>query len=236
MELFYAQHIEQDKATFDQDESRHIVKSYRKREGDPLSFTIGDGILYQGEITSISRRGMEVKILQQEIWKKVWTGRLQLAVAATKNFNRVEWMVERMVELGLDQLTPIITTHSERRTWKSERLQRIIIAAAKQSLKCTLPIVDEAISWEEFVSNKVADRTYYFGHCVDGEKKPLQDINLKDENVCFCIGPEGDFSEKEIEQAIQADFQAISLGQQRLRTETAALKMGVAFHIYNDWE
>ena len=159
-----------------------------------------------------------------------------MAVAPTKNFNRIEWMVERMVEMGIDQIPPITTSNSERRTWKQDRLQRLILAAAKQSLKCQLPQLDAMMTWAEFMDSRKPGRTYYIGHCEPGEKKALPDIDLNKADVCFCIGPEGDFSREEIEQAREAGFKELSLGQQRLRTETAAMKMGVAFHIYNDWE
>jgi 16S rRNA (uracil1498-N3)-methyltransferase len=236
MELFYAEKIDNDVATFNADERQHIVRSYRKREGDPISFTIGDGILHSGRITKLEKHLITASVLSSEPQAKVWNGRLHLAVAPTKNFNRIEWMIEKMVELGIDEITPIITERSERKTWKQDRLLRIILAASKQSLKCKLPQVNQPLSFDSFIQNFKDQGTHYFGHCDTGEKTSINDINFTDKNVCFSIGPEGDFSPKEITLAQQNGFQAISLGQQRLRTETAALKMGVAFHIYNDWE
>ena len=236
MELFYAEKIDNDTATFNADERQHMVKSYRKREGDTISFTIGDGILYSGQILHLNKRSVVATILTSEVQTKVWRGRLHLAVAPTKNFNRIEWMIEKMVELGIDEITPLITNRAERRIWKSERLDRIILAACKQSLKCQLPQVNAPIEFDEFVKSGSQEALHYFGHCEPGKKVSLKDITFTEQNVCFCIGPEGDFSPEEITLALDRGFTAISLGQQRLRTETAALKMGVAFHIYNDWE
>lgn len=236
MELFYADKISIDQALFDVDESRHITKTYRKRLGDPVHFTQGEGFLYHGTIEKIDKKGVAVKILDKLPQQKVWHGRLHLAVAPTKNFNRIEWMIERMVELGIDEITPILTERSERRTWKASRLERLIKAAAKQSLKCQLPILNDPIAFDTFCNQLDSDQHLYFGHCEKGEKIGLADIDLKSKNVCFAVGPEGDFSPQEIEMASEHHFTAISLGQQRLRTETAAMKMGVAFHIYNDWE
>ena len=173
MELFYADHIEQDKATFGSDESRHIIKSYRKREGDRISFATGDGFLYEGIIVAISRHALEVEIASKNVQEKVWTGRLHMAVAPTKNFSRIEWMVEKMVELGLDELTPIITDRSERRTWKSDRLARIVKSAAKQSLKCQLPVINKPLPWSEFLQGIGPDCSFYLGHCEEQEKKQL---------------------------------------------------------------
>ncbi|MDX1685629.1 MAG: RsmE family RNA methyltransferase [Saprospiraceae bacterium] len=236
MELFYADNITSDKAYFSKDETRHISKTYRKRVGDTIEFTLGDGKLYAGVIRDISKNGLIAEIKEMTDYVKPWKGRLHMAVAPTKNFNRIEWIVERMVELGLDELTPIISHRSERKKWKSNRLDRIIRAAAKQSLKCVLPIVHEPVPFESFCTSLDPETTKYFGHCEDGEKTPLKEINFQDKNVCFAIGPEGDFTKEEIDLACSSGFRAVSLGQQRLRTETAAMKMAVAFHIYNDWE
>lgn len=236
MELFYADRITSDRAFFDIDESRHIAKTFRKRVGDQLQFTEGKGFRYTGTIVTISKKAIEADLQDKVAIEKAWHGRLHMALAPTKNFNRIEWIVERMVELGLDELTPIITERSERRTWKANRLDRLIKAAAKQSLKCELPVVHEPVDFGEFCRN-LDDRTdHYFGHCEEGEKSALTDIELQGKSVCFAVGPEGDFSPEEISMAYDHGFQAVTLGQQRLRTETAAMKMAVAFHIYNDWE
>lgn len=236
MELFYAEKITDQTAHFSPDECRHIVKTYRKREGESLHFTLGDGYLYDGIIQSFDKKGLTAFVSTKNEWQKPWKGRLHMAIAPTKNFNRIEWMVERMVELGLDELTPLFSQRSERVKWKSDRLERLVLAACKQSLKCTLPIIHEPRTFETFCAEVKDDNEYYLGHCESGEKMSLSHIELYDRNVCFCVGPEGDFTPNEISLALKTGFQGLSLGQQRLRTETAAMKMATAFHIYNDWE
>ena len=234
MELFFTSDIQGSKAIFGPDESRHIAKAMRKRIGDPICFTNGQGILFQGILESESRKGMIVEITSSEAQTKNWRGTLIMALAPTKNFNRIEWAIERMIEMGIDEIVPLETERSERKAWKMNRLQRIAISALKQSQQFQLPVLHDPISFKSWVENARADVEYYIGHCEEGKKVPLKDIQVAERNVCFCIGPEGDFSHTEIGMAVEQGMTAISLGQNRLRTETAALKVATHFSVQND--
>lgn len=236
MELFYTEHIHAQKAHFSEEEARHITKAFRKRPGDLIYFTDGQGIMYHGTIDKMDKKEISVSIEGTQHQPKTWTGSLTMAFAPTKNFNRIEWLVEKLVEIGVDRIIPLETERSERKTWKMNRLNRIIKSAIKQSQKCVLPDLLQPQSFKNFCLNQDRHTSYFFGHCEPGEKAHLKDINVADKNVGFCIGPEGDFSQDEINLALSKGFQPISLGNSRLRTETAAFKMATAFQIQNDIE
>lgn len=206
----------------------------RKRIGDPICFTNGQGIHFEGILASESRKGMIVEITKSEKRSKNWTGNLAMALAPTKNFGRIEWAIERMIEMGIDEIIPLDTDHSERKAWKMDRIRRISIAALKQSQQYQLPTLHEPIRFQDWVDKIRPDTEYYLGHCEEGKKLALKDILVEDKSVCFCIGPEGDFSTKEIRLALEKDMTAISLGLNRLRTETAALKVATHFSVQND--
>jgi 16S rRNA (uracil1498-N3)-methyltransferase len=153
---------------------------------------------------------------------------LHIAIAPTKNIDRFEWFLEKATEIGIDEITPIICRHSERKIIKTERGSRILLSAMKQSLKYHLPKLNEAISLANFLKSNF-DGTKYIAHCEDGEKNELKTVS-KTEKTLILIGPEGDFSPKEIELALQNQFRAVSLGTSRLRTETAGI---IAVHTIN---
>lgn len=234
MELFYTTTIQNDIALFDENEGRHIAKAYRKRLGDALHFTDGQGMLYEGKITAQDRKSLTCQITDKQEVAKTWSGHLTMAMAPTKNFNRTEWLVEKMVELGIDRIIPLETEHTERKKWKMDRLERIMIGAMKQSIKTHLPILDPPTEFKDLLNQwDTQQHPTYIGHCRDGEKMALKDIPLMDKSVLFLVGPEGDFSTREISLALESGCRAISLGKTRLRTETAAFKMATAFQILN---
>jgi len=236
MELFYTEHIQGATAIFSEEETRHISKAFRKRPGDTIYFTNGQGIRYEGKILELDKKRLTATIENTLDQPKTWTGQLSIAVSPTKNFSRIEWLVEKLVEIGIDHIIPLETDFSERKTWKMNRLNRIILSAVKQSQKCVFPILHDPVRFRDFISRPPDDTQFYIGHCYEGEKSALKDIKLDGQNVGFCIGPEGDFSQEEIGLAIKAGYKPISLGNSRLRTETAAFKMATAFQIINDIE
>ena len=153
---------------------------------------------------------------------KGWNGNIHIAVAPTKNMDRIEWFAEKATEIGLDALTFVNCRFSERKVIKTERVERIVVSAMKQSLKYSKPVVDEMVDFKKFVSQERAGEKY-IAHCYDGEKNMLKDIHQPGCDATVLIGPEGDFSPEEVKMAMEAGYKPVSLGNSRLRTETAAL-------------
>ena len=227
MQLFYLENPK-DEIILSAEESKHATKVLRKKEGDILNFTDGKGAFYKAEITVADSRKCRLKVVSTEQKEKQHNYHLHIAIAPTKNMDRFEWFLEKATEIGIDEITPIICSHSERKVIKTERCNRILLSAMKQSLKFHLPKLNEAISFNDFLKQDYKG-SKYIAHCEDGEKKELK-IENKTEKTIILIGPEGDFSPKEIELALQNQFKAVSLGTSRLRTETAGL---VAVHTIN---
>ena len=223
MQLFYNPDINAASETFafDKEESKHIVKVLRKSEGDILHVTNGLGNLFHTEIILASDKKCTVKINQTETQKPT-DFYLHLAVAPTKMNDRFEWFLEKATEIGIHEITPILCEHSERKVIKTERFDKIIQSAMKQSLQYFLPKLNEPMSFKEFI-NKNHDGTLFIAHCEETDKKLLKEAIVAKEKYTILIGPEGDFSEKEIETALQNNYIPVSLGNTRLRTETAAV-------------
>lgn len=225
MQLFYhpeAASVNQ-KIAFDKDESRHIVKVLRKKAGDKLRVTNGKGDFFTSEIIDSNHNKCVISLLEKETPEPL-PYHLHLAVAPTKLNDRYEWFLEKAVEIGVHEITPIICDHSERTKIKEERYEKIVLSAMKQSLKAELPKLNGAISFADFIKGNSFQKTNRFiAHCATGEKNSLKEVLKPNEQVLILIGPEGDFSEKEINRAIQNGFSAVSLGTTRLRTETAAV-------------
>jgi 16S rRNA (uracil1498-N3)-methyltransferase len=223
MQLFYFQDIDQtsEQFSFDKEESKHIHKVLRKKEGDILFVTNGLGLCFKTEIMLASDSKCTVKILSFESQEKS-TYHLHLAVAPTKMNDRYEWFLEKATEIGIHEITPIICDHSERNVIKTERFEKILLSAIKQSNHYYLPILNEPISFKEFMKKEIQGQKF-IAHCEEKEKKSLKESLLKAEDVTILIGPEGDFSSQEIKMAIENQYIPISLGNTRLRTETAAL-------------
>ncbi len=225
MQLFYNANIAESakEVHFEKEESRHITKVLRMKEGDGFNLTNGKGILFEAEIISAHPKGCIAKILSRE-FRKPLPYRLHLAVAPTKLNDRYEWFLEKATEIGVSQITPIICDHSERKTIKMDRYEKIIQAALKQSLRSYLPVLEEAISFEQFIQNTLkTTNSKFIAHCEDTERKSLKSLLVPKEDTIVIIGPEGDFSQREIELALSAGYIPITLGDSRLRTETAAV-------------
>ena len=223
MQLFYNSEIKNGDSTFffDKEESKHIVKVLRKKESDKIFITNGLGYLFESEIILASEKKCEVKIIK-ETFQQPDTFYTHIAVAPTKMNDRLEWFLEKATEIGIHEITPIICDHSERKIYKIDRAEKIIQAAMKQSLHYYLPKINEPISLSHFVKSNI-DGQKFIAHCEETDKKSFQKEIAKNEKVTILIGPEGDFSTKEINLAIANQFIPVTLGNTRLRTETAAL-------------
>jgi len=167
-----------------------------------------------------------VEELPQE---KGWNGWLHVAMAPTKNMDRTEWFVEKATEIGFDELTFLNSRYSERKVIKTERVEKILVSAVKQSLKASKPVLHEMTDFNKFIAQDFKGQKFIC-HCNEGEKKLLKEVIVPGEDAVILIGPEGDFSEEEVAKALSCGFQPVSLGKSRLRTETAAL---VAVHTLN---
>ena len=230
MELFYSRDIEGGFCRLDQDESGHCIKVLRHRSGDEISVIDGCGTLYRCRITSDSHKGVEAAVLSLE---EGWGGhpyRLHLAVCPTKSNDRYEWFAEKACEIGFDELSPIIGEHSERKVLKTPRVEKILVSAAKQSLKAAVPTVNEPVSVKEFIKSAEAeaDTLKLIAYCFDDENIPRRSIKevldtYDGTDITVMIGPEGDFSQEEAKLALEAGFIPVHLGASRLRTETAAV-------------
>lgn len=223
MQLFYSLDITEDtlQFTFAKEESKHIVKVLRKTIGDQLHITNGLGWLFTAEITVPNINKCKVSIVS----KKKQTKRdyeLHLAVAPTKMNDRYEWFLEKATEIGVDSITPIICDHSERKLIKANRFERILQSAMKQSLNCYLPKLNSAVLFQDFIEQDVKG-ALFIAHCEETEKKSLKEELKPNTKTTILIGPEGDFSIKEITKAFENNFTPVTLGSTRLRTETAAI-------------
>ena len=227
MQLFYLENPEND-IILSAQESKHATKVLRRKKGDILDFTDGKGNFYKAEITLADSRKCRLKIVSSDQKEKQHNYHLHIAIAPTKNMDRFEWFLEKATEIGIDEITPIICSRSERKVIKTERGNRILLSAMKQSLKFHLPKLNEAISLSDFLKQDF-EGAKYIAHCEDGKKNELKTVS-KAEKYLILIGPEGDFSPKEIELALQNQFKAVILGTSRLRTETAGI---VAAHTIN---
>lgn len=223
MQLFYFKDINEQSSSFsfDKEESKHISKVLRKKEGDILFVTNGLGFLFKTEIAIASDSKCTVTIVSFEKQEQSKL-HLHLAVAPTKMNDRYEWFLEKATEIGVQEITPIICDHSERKVIKTERFDKILLSAMKQSNQYFLPILNEPIAFKEFVKKQFNGQKF-IAHCEETDKKTLKSVLKLSEDCTILIGPEGDFSVKEIEIALEKQFIPISLGNTRLRTETAAV-------------
>ncbi len=223
MQLFYSPDIDGTNKifTFSKDESRHIVKVLRKKEDDILLITDGKGFIYNVKIIDANDKKCNVEIIDA-ISKKAHNYKLHIAIAPTKMNDRIEWFLEKATEIGIDEITPIFCENSERKVIKKERFEKIIQSAMKQSLQARLPILNNPISFKEFIDNKYNGEKF-IAHCDDQHKTQLKSLNTLSSDYTILIGPEGDFSRNEIELALNTNFIPVALGNNRLRTETAGI-------------
>ncbi len=228
MQLFFSPDIDPTtrEFTFDKNESRHIIRVLRKGDGDIVHITNGQGTLFEGEIIVPNDKRCTVQIVHHTTFTKSWNYYLHIAIAPTKNNDRFEWFLEKATEIGIDEITPIICDHSERKVVKMDRLEKIVHAAAKQSLKYHFPKLNPPASFKQLI-NSNHEGNLFIAHCEETKKHSLNSEVVKKLKTTILIGPEGDFSTSEIEAALGNNYIPVSLGSSRLRTETAGI---VAVH------
>ena len=229
MQLFYVSNISGAEVIFDETESKHAIRVLRLQKGSQVQIVDGKGGFYEAEISDANPKKCRLLISksQSEFGKKDF--HLHIAIAPTKNIDRFEWFLEKATEIGIDEITPLLTAHSERKTINPERLEKILVSAMKQSLKAYLPGLNKLTSFKELVISNNAE-SKFIAYCDDIQKTHLKDLAIKGKNSLILIGPEGDFSPEEIKMALDNGFKVASLGSARLRTETAGI---AACHIVN---
>lgn len=228
MALFYVPDIA-DSWELSEEEAAHALRVLRLTAGSGLEITDGCGNLYVTEVASVMGKHCYVQSVEPVAKPKNWNGSFHLAIAPTKNMDRIEWFAEKATEIGLDAITFLNCRFSERKVIKPERVERIVVSAMKQSLKYRKPVVSEMIDFKKFVAME-RPGAKFIAHCYDEEKVLLKDVLVPGENATVLIGPEGDFSPEEVKFAMEAGYKPVSLGNSRLRTETAGL---VACHTFN---
>ncbi|MEA5138137.1 16S rRNA (uracil(1498)-N(3))-methyltransferase [Arcicella rigui] len=229
MNIFYEPTIKQS-LKLNEEESRHAIKVLRLNVGEKLFVVDGKGGFYTCEVRIAHEKKCEVKIIQEEQNYELSNIYIHLIIAPTKNLDRIEWMVEKCVEIGIQEISFIQTRYSERKEIKTARIEKIAVGAMKQSLKAFLPKINEMITWKEFLKKEIAESQKMIAHLEEGERRLIQEVADKNGKYAILIGPEGDFTPEEIQQALEKGFKAVTLGKSRLRTETAGL---VACHTLN---
>jgi 16S rRNA (uracil1498-N3)-methyltransferase len=233
MNLFYAPLLTKNEEIyhFDKDESRHITKSLRKRVGDKLFLTNGLGDWFEAEIMLADAKKTTVKITSVA-HKPAKPYQLHIAIAPTKNNDRYEWFLEKATEIGIDEITPLITRYSERKVIKKERFDKILVSAMKQSLQAYKPQLNDLVTFDKFLEKKFDGTQKFIAYCQAEQSLMSQIIPQKD--TLILIGPEGGFSDIELQRAVAAGFQPVSLSTNRLRTETAGLLSVAAVNLKNN--
>ena len=209
-----------------QEEATHALRVLRLKSGDEMFIMDGTGNFYHAEVSLATNKKCLYEIKETLPQHKTWKGHIHLAIAPTKNMDRIEWMTEKVTEIGFDELSFLNCAFSERKVLRTERIEKIVVSAVKQSRKPWKPIVNEMIPFKDFISMPREGRKF-IAHCYQEiEKHDLFDIinsDKENESITVLVGPEGDFSIEEVKLAIENGYESISLGQSRLRTETAGL-------------
>jgi len=224
MQLFYNPDISsQTKSfSFDKEESRHIIRVLRKTVGDELFLTNGKDQFFRARILQANDKKCVAHIISCEDHPKTWDYELHIGIAPTKMNDRFEWFLEKTTEIGIDEITPVICDHSERKQVKTERMKKVVISAMKQSLKYRLPRLNEPVKFKDFIKKNDWELGL-IAHCQEDNKRQIRDLIQEKKKIMILIGPEGDFSDKEIELAKSLGLFPVSLGESRLRTETAGV-------------
>ena len=223
MHLFYTPDIKAEYYTLNEEESKHCIKVLRLQNDDEVYLIDGRGGFYKASILDPHPKRTLLKIISTELDHGKRGHYLHIAIAPTKNIERTEWFLEKATEIGIDEVSLIISERSERKEVKSERLKKVITSAVKQSIKAYHPLLNEPVNFKKFIQGQHQQQKY-IAHCMDDSKSFLKDIMPRHSDYLIMIGPEGDFSPSELELALASGFKPISLGDSRLRTETAALE------------
>ncbi len=233
MKLFYTPNITDNKSyVLNETESKHAIKVLRLTINDIITLVDGKGCFYEAKIVSDHHKKCEVEIINTTVEQKN-NPSLHIAIAPTKNNDRLEWLIEKATEIGLSEITPIICDNSERKVLKTDRLEKRAIAAMKQSLKATLPQINNPCKFSELISKEFSGEKY-IAHCYHDNQTHFKKCYVSGKDAIVLIGPEGDFSKNEVELALNNKFKPISLGKSRLRTETAGLYICNAFNLINE--
>ena len=232
MHLFYSEDLTGQWVELSDEEARHCARVLRLKPGDELFFTDGKGFLCEARLTDVSSRSATATIMNRTL-QQPRSFSLHLAVAPTKNIDRFEWFLEKATETGIEEITPLLCENSERKVIKPERLEKIMLAAMKQSQRFFLPRLNPLIKYSEFIKKITPDQPGYIAHCHGGPKTHFMDVCEPAKNALILIGPEGDFSPEEVRLAMDAGMKEISLGDARLRTETAALVACMGVNLIN---
>ncbi len=230
MQLFYAPRIEHGFAHLEEEEGRHLLTVLRHKVGDRLQVTDGLGNMYEGEIAEASKRGVSIHLLTTTAVPPERPGRLHLAIAPTKQMERLEWCLEKATEIGVDDITLLQCHHSERTTVRLDRLEKVLVSAMKQSLRAWLPQLHGLLPFRSFVT-AATEAQKRIAWCADSPLPHLKTTLVPDQSTLILIGPEGDFSPEEVALAQQHGFVGVGLGTARLRTETAGLLAVTVFNL-----
>lgn len=233
MHFFFSENIQNDLIILDAEESRHCARVLRMRAGQEIGIVDGKGTLCKARLVEVDARGTVASVFYRAIEYGKRPFHLHLAVAPTKNIDRFEWLLEKTTECGIDEITPIICEKSERRIIKPQRLEKIVVAAMKQSGRAYCPKLNPATSVNDFLKTKQPGIAM-LAHCAADKKQPLTKIYTPGQQALVLIGPEGDFTTGEIGAALNKGYHAISLGSHRLRTETAAITACIQLNTMND--
>jgi len=221
MNIFIA-NIDNKQAVLTEEESWHCAKVLRKKSGETIRIIDGKGNFYEASLDLVNDKKTTAQIVAGPFEQERHSYTLHLAIAPTKNIDRIEWMIEKAVEIGIDEISFVQCKNSERTVIKRDRIIKIVESAVKQSLQAYIPKVNELKTLREFISGASADQKF-IAHCFENEKQNIKDVSFKLKSNLVLIGPEGDFTEDEVKETLQKGFQGLSLGQNRLRTETAGL-------------
>lgn len=232
---FYAPELNAEGGFLPEQEARHALRSLRMTIGDELIALNGRGELFFSKISSIEKNACAVEVIEVKPWRKPWQGYLSVCIAPTKQMERMEWLVEKLTEMGVDEIVFIQSQRSERKQIKSERLERVMVSAIKQSQQGALPQLRVGVSYKDLVSEPF-DGEKMIMHCIEeaGLERgfSFDEAPKGNHSLRVLIGPEGDFSQEEVGLAIKAAYHPTTLGENRLRTETAALMAGAWFHLW----
>ncbi|HMG16273.1 MAG TPA: 16S rRNA (uracil(1498)-N(3))-methyltransferase [Saprospiraceae bacterium] len=232
MQLFFTEEIDKGHAILTEEEAHHCLNVLRHSIGDHINVADGKGGIYKAIIVNKSKKECELSIEDIEMISPPYYKHLSIAIAPTKNIDRFEWFIEKATEIGIHRIIPIITENSERKIIKHDRIKRVAISAMKQSNHYYLPEISELTTWADFIKAS-NNGILCIAHCNTIGIPHLKDLILPNTNLLICIGPEGDFTSKEIEEAHENSFLSVNLGKSRLRTETAGLYACLCFHLIN---
>ena len=234
MIFFYTPDIHGLRYQLNEEETVHAVRVLRLKAGDEITLVDGRGNRYRAKIDRLHQKSCEVEILEHRINYNQCPYKLHIGIAPTKNIDRFEWFVEKATEIGISEITPLLCEHSERKHVNTERLQRVMVAAMKQSQKAYLPQLNGMMVFDQWIEARKTSGGCFIAHCNEDNMPSLKTAYRKGQDATIAIGPEGDFSLREVTQALTCGFKEVGLGASRLRTETAGVVACHTVYLMND--